>query len=260
MTIARDWNGADYDRLSAPMEAMGLEVLARLELQGDETVLDAGCGSGRVTQALLARLPRGRVIGVDGSPSMIDAARARLRDDPRLALVCADLSELDPDRQLGGVRADAILSTATFHWIADHARLFRRLRAALGDGGRLVAQCGGAGNIASIHAAARAAGEQEPFAAHLSGWAGPWRFAEPAETEELLLAAGFGHVRAWLEPRPVAPPDPRSYLREINLGAHLAQLPDELREQFLDAVLERLVRSGGSVQIDYVRLNIDATA
>lgn len=242
------------------MEAMGLEVLGRLGLAGDETVVDAGCGSGRVTQVLLERLPRGRVIGIDGSPSMIAAARERLGDDPRLTLVCADLAELDRDEHLGGMHADAILSTATFHWISDHARLFGRLRAAIRDGGRLVAQCGGAGNIASIHAAARAAGERDPFAAHLSGWVGPWRFAEPAETESLLRAAGFRDARAWLEPRPVEPSQPREYLREINLGAHLEQLPAELREPFLDAVIERVAHPDGGLSIDYVRLNVDAAA
>ncbi len=251
MPIARDWNGADYDRLSAPMEAMGLVVLDRLPLTGDETVIDAGCGSGRVTQALLDRLPRGRVIGVDGSPSMIEAARERLGADPRLELVVSDLTELDV------APADAVLSTATFHWIADHALLFARLHAALRPGGRLVAQCGGEGNIAAVHAAARAVGEQDPYAEHLAAWAGPWRFAAPAETETLLRAAGFREARAWLEDRPVTPEDPRAYLREINLGAHLEQLPEELREGFLTAVLERL---GPAPVIGYVRLNMEAVA
>lgn len=251
MTIARDWNGADYDRLSTPMEAMGLAVLDRLTLSGDETVIDAGCGSGRVTQALLDRLPRGRVIGVDGSPSMIAAAERRLGDDPRVALLVADLTELDVPP------ADAILSTATFHWIGDHALLFSRLRAALRPGGRLVAQCGGEGNIAAVHAAARAVGAQEPYAPYLAAWAGPWRFAAPDDTERLLRAAGFAEARAWLEDRPVTPEDPQAYLREINLGAHLEQLPDDLREGFVTAVRERLDPPG---TIGYVRLNIDARA
>jgi trans-aconitate 2-methyltransferase len=233
------------------MEAMGREVLERLPLNGDETVIDAGCGSGRVTEALIARLPSGRVIGVDQSASMVDAARERLGD--RAELHVADLATFEL-----GLEADAILSTATFHWIADHDALFARLRAHLRPGGLLVAQCGGQGNIASVHAAAREAMAAEPFAPSFEGWRGPWNFAAPDETEARLRAAGFAQARAWLQERPVTPDEPHAYLTEINLGAHLGRLPEDLRPRFVDAVIERL--GGPPVTIDYVRLNIDATA
>ena len=251
MSEVRSWSGAEYDRLSAPMEAMGREVLERLVLHGDETVIDAGCGSGRVTEALLARLPRGRVIGVDASASMIETARTRLGD--RAELHVADLAAFDL-----GLQADAILSTATFHWIADHDALFTRLRAHLRDGGRLVAQCGGRGNIARVHAAAREVMAIEPHAPSFEGWRGPWNFAAPEETEQRLRTAGFSEARAWLHDVPVTPDDPHAYLAEINLGAHLGRLPEELRPRFVDEVVERL--GGPPVTIDYVRLNVDATA
>ena len=74
----RDWDGATYDRIADPMTRWGTSVLDRLPLRGDETVLDAGCGSGRVTERLLERLPDGRVVALDGSPAMIREARARL--------------------------------------------------------------------------------------------------------------------------------------------------------------------------------------
>jgi trans-aconitate 2-methyltransferase len=166
----RDWNATSYERMSAPLEAMGRDVLDRLDLRGDERVLDAGCGTGRVTAALLERLPRGEVVAVDGSSAMVEAARRRLGDAVELRV--ADLLELELDRPV-----DAILSTATFHWIADHDRLFARLHAVLKPGGRLVAQCGGAGNIAELKAAAERVGEREPFAPALAGWPGPWNFA-----------------------------------------------------------------------------------
>ncbi len=207
-TTLRGWDGAAYDRLSTPMLAMGLEVLDRLALAGDETVIDAGCGSGRVTEALATRLPRGRAIGVDASPSMIEAARVRLGDDA--ALHVADLLELDL-----GLAADAILSTATFHWIADHDRLFARLRAHLREGGALEAQCGGRGNIASVHAAAEAVIATERYAAHFATWVRPWTFAAPAETEGRLRAPasprrGPGCRRARSRRRTRTPTSPRS--------------------------------------------------
>ena len=251
MSEARSWSGADYDRLSTPMEAMGREVLERLPLTGGETVIDAGCGSGRVTEALLARLPDGRVIGVDQSASMIDAARERLGD--RAELHVADLSTFDL-----GLQADALLSTATFHWIADHDALFARLHAHLHPGALLVAQCGGQGNIARVHAAAREVMAIEPYAPSFEGWRGPWNFAAPEESEERLRAAGFAHARAWLQERPVTPDDAHAYLTEINLGAHLERLPEKLRPPFVDEVIDRL--GGPPLTIDYVRLNIDATA
>jgi len=247
----REWDGQSYDRISAPMEEMGREVLARLPLRGDETVLDAGCGSGRVTEALLERLPRGRVIGVDASVNMIAEARDRLGDSADLRV--ADLTELD----LAGERVDAVLSTATFHWIKDHPTLFARLRAALRDGGRLVAQCGGAGNAERVNAAATAVAEQAPFAEHLAGWRGPWNFAAPEETARRLRAAGFSEVRTWLEERPVTPGGSHEWLRTIMLGAHLERLPQHLHESYVAAVATSL---GEPLTVDYVRLNIDATA
>ncbi|WP_372791576.1 trans-aconitate 2-methyltransferase [Paraconexibacter sp.] len=249
---SRDWDGATYDRISAPMEAMGLAVLERLDLRGDETVVDAGCGSGRVTQALIARLPRGHVIGIDGSEDMLTAARRRLGPDADIRV--QDLVDLD----LGDdAPVDAILSTATFHWIADHPRLFARLRGALKDGGRLVAQCGGVGNVARVHAAAGAVADMPPFAEYLERWDGPWNFATPEQTEERLLAAGFSDAQCWLAPQPVIPPDPKTYLHTIILGAHLEQLPEDLRVPFTESVVAGL---GSPVTIDYIRLNIDATA
>lgn len=247
---SREWDGDSYDRVSATMEALGLEVLARLELSGDELALDAGCGSGRITAALIERLPRGRVIALDESPSMVEAARRRLGG--RAEVRVGDLLELELDEPL-----DAILSTATFHWIADHERLFARLRGALRPGGRLAAQCGGEGNIERLRAAARPVMERDPYAAHFAGFRPPWHYAAPQITRERLLAAGFAQAECWLQPAPREPEEPREYLSTIVLGPHVQRLPPELREGFIGAVLGRL---GEPVVVDYVRLNIDATA
>ena len=191
------------------------------------------------------------MIGVDQSASMIDAARERLGD--RAELHVADLSTFDL-----GLQADAILSTATFHWIADHDALFARLRAHLRPGGLLVAQCGGQGNIARVHAAAREVMAIEPYAPSFEGWRGPWNFAAPGRPRSACGPPASQQARAWLQERPVTPDDPHAYLTEINLGAHLERLPEQLRPRFVDEVIERL--GGPPVTIDYVRLNIDAAA
>jgi trans-aconitate 2-methyltransferase len=246
----REWDGTSYDRISGPMEALGREVLARLELRGDEVVLDAGCGSGRVTEALVQRLPHGRVIALDESPSMVEAARRRLGVDADVRVM--DLLELELDEPV-----DAILSTATFHWISDHDRLFRRLRAALRRGRRLVAQCGGEGNIDVLRASGRVVLEREPFAEHLIGWRPPWNYAGAEQTRERLLAAGFASADCWLAPAPAQPEHPREFLSTIIFEPYLRRLPQPLGERFIDELLETL---GEPVTVDYVRLNIDAVA
>jgi trans-aconitate 2-methyltransferase len=249
MPETRNWDGRSYDRISGPMEALGREVLARLELRGDELVLDAGCGSGRITEALIERLPDGHVIAVDASQSMVDAALERL---PSADVRRLDLLELELDEPL-----DAILSTATFHWIADHERLFARLRAALRLGGRLVAQCGGRGNIDVLRGKANEVRAREPYAGHFRDWEPPWNYAGPEETRERLLAAGFAEAECWLQEAPKQPDQPREFLSTIVLGPHVQQLPENLREPYMDDVLALL---GEPVVVDYVRLNIDATA
>ncbi|HEX3692172.1 MAG TPA: methyltransferase domain-containing protein [Solirubrobacteraceae bacterium] len=250
MPTARDWDGASYDRISGTMEALGLEVLERLALSGEETVLDAGCGSGRITQALIERLPGGHAIGVDQSASMIAAARERL--GPAADLRVADLCELELDEPV-----DAVLSTATFHWVADHELLFARLRTALRPGGQMAAQCGGEGNIAILRGTVAALLDREPYAEHFADWRPPWNYAGPVQTRARLLAAGFGSAECWLTPAPREPEHPREFLATIVLGPHVQRLPEGLREPFMDQVMELL---GEPVVVDYVRLNVDAVA
>jgi trans-aconitate 2-methyltransferase len=230
------------------MEEMGLAVLDRLELSGEEAVLDAGCGTGRVTAHLLGRLPRGRVIAVDMSEAMVAEARRTLGE--RADVRRADLLELELEEPV-----DAILSTATFHWILDHDRLFERLFAALRPGGRLVAQCGGHGNIARVLAAASEVGARAPFATCFHGWSRASYFAPAEETETRLERAGFSEIRCWLASNPIRPGDPADYLETIVLRDRLSRLPAELERPFVEAVLALLEQP---VVLDYVRLNIDA--
>jgi trans-aconitate 2-methyltransferase len=247
---AREWDAETYDAISDPQFNWGMEVLGRLELRGDETALDAGCGSGRVTAELAKRLPGGRLIAVDGSEAMVAKARERLGD--RATYLVADLAELELDEPV-----DLVFSTATFHWLLDHERLFERIRAALRPGGRLVAQCGGEGNVAE-HAKAIAAVTARPeFAGAFQEVAGIWNFASAEETEARLRAAGFSAVRCWLEPRPVQPERPLEFTSTVTLGPLLAQLREDQRRPFAEAVLSE---ADEPLVLDYVRLNIEAVA
>ena len=246
--MSRDWDAGTYDRVSGPQVEFAQKVLARLDLGGDETVLDAGCGSGRVTRLLLERLPDGHVVAVDQSESMVERAREALGE--RATVFQADLAEVRLDRPV-----DAVFSNAVFHWVPDHDALFARMFDALRPGGRLVAQCGGAGNVERFHSLARTVADQPPFAEHLGGWQGPWNFQTAEATAERLRAVGFTEVETWLEPHPVVPDDPLAYLRTVCLGYHLERLPEPLRDPYVAAVRQAL---GDPAELDYMRLNIDA--
>jgi trans-aconitate 2-methyltransferase len=247
---AREWDAETYDAVSDPQFRWGMEVLERLQLAGDETAVDAGCGSGRVTAELAKRLPDGRLIAVDGSEAMVAKARERLGD--RAAYRVTDLTELELNQPV-----DLIFSTATFHWIPDHDLLFARLHAALRPGGRLVAQCGGEGNVARHTEAIAAVASQPRFAPHFTAARGLWNFVGPEETEARLRQAGFSEVRCWVEPRPVQPERPLEFITTVSLGPLLDQLPPEHRPAFAEAVL---AVSEQPLVLDYVRLNIEATA
>jgi trans-aconitate 2-methyltransferase len=181
--VSRDWDAATYDRIADPQFEWAREQLERLELRGDEVVLDAGCGSGRVTKLLLERVPRGRVYGVDVAPSMVEHARAAL--DGRATVLQQDLVELDLPEPV-----DAVFSNATFHWVHDHDALFERLFDTLKPGGQLVAQCGGFGNIDAFRNAADSVAAEEPFDHYFVGWRRPWNYATAEETSVRLSAPG----------------------------------------------------------------------
>jgi len=268
-----DWDAATYDRVADPQEAWAREIIARMRLRGDELVLDAGCGSGRVTRLLLEQLPRGGVIAVDGSPTMVARARETLglaegaggasntggaQGGRVVAVECQDLLELELSQPV-----DAIFSCAVFHHIHDHERLFERLRGALRPGGRLVAQCGGEGNIERFRVLSNEIAAEPPFGEYLRDMPAPWHYAGPAATEERLRRAGFTEVRCWLEPKPTVPADARGFTESVLLNYHLNRLravapPEragELAEQLLDRVL---AAAGEPLELEYVRLNIEA--
>ena len=248
-----EWDARTYHQVAAPQEEWGREVLARLELRGDETVLDAGCGSGRVTRLILERLPEGRVIGVDGSSAMIEHAAENLADlGDRVELIVSDLLALEL-----GEPVDAIFSNATFHWILDHQLLFERLIAVLRPGGAIEAQCGGKDNIAEWQRALESLQGDERFAAYLSGMPSAWNYASVGDTRDRLERAGFDVPPdgVWLERRTVEPPDARAFARSVGLSKHLARLPETMHDEFIDAVLGSMARP---LVLEYVRLNISA--
>ncbi|HEX2436481.1 MAG TPA: methyltransferase domain-containing protein [Solirubrobacterales bacterium] len=243
-----DWDAGSYDRISDMQLESGREFLSTVPLRGDELAVDAGCGTGRVTRLLLERLPRGRVIGVDASPSMVERARENL--DGAAEVVLSDLLEFEPPEPV-----DVVFSTATFHWIPDHDRLFRSIHGWLRPGGRLDAQLGGKGNASNVVDATVRVAAMEPFAAHLRGAEHPWNFPSPEEASERLVRAGFVDVRCERAERRFEFDEPREFQRTVGLAVHLDRLPEELREPFVDTVL---AETADPSTVHLIRTNIHA--
>jgi trans-aconitate 2-methyltransferase len=248
MTASRDWDAATYHRVSDVQLTWALELLERLDLKGNEVALDAGCGSGRVTALLADRVADGKVYGADVAPSMIEHAQESLGD--RAMIFCQDLLELNLPEPV-----DLVFSNATFHWIHDHSALFTALHRAMKPGARLLAQCGGRGNIDAFRKLADAVAGEEPFAPYFTDWQRPWNYATDTDTAQRLNDAGFVDVRSWLEPKSVTPDDPRAFVQTVCLVRHLDPLPADLRNAFVDRVVERF---GEPFVLDYVRLNMVA--
>jgi trans-aconitate 2-methyltransferase len=243
--MLREWDAATYDSLPLPHLRWGRRTLERFSFAGDETVLEAGCGTGRDTEALLDALPRGRVIAVDGSARMLERLRARLAGRlDRVEAIQADLTEPLPI----AAPADAAFSVATFHWIHDHDALFTSIARALRPGAPFVADCGGRGNVALVRAAVEDV---------LGGPTDIWHFAGAEETRERLERAGFADVEAGLvaDPARLEPGERfHSYLKTVVLGAHLDRIPPAEHDVFVAAVAERLTEP----VVDYVRLVFSA--
>jgi trans-aconitate 2-methyltransferase len=255
--LTLEWDASEYEAVSAPQTGWGadfLEIfLERRGLRGDEAVVDAGCGTGRVTELLLRHLPEGTVLAVDASEAMLGAARERFAGDPRARVERQDILELEVEEPV-----DVIFSTATFHWIKDHERLFERLARVLKPGGRLAAQCGGRGNIARTLAAIEQVMGEDRFEEYFVDWEVTWYFADPETTRARLEAAGFEEVETWLHEESTefgSVEELARFLKTVVLRPHLAVLPEAERDPFAAAVAGRLAGLG-SLVVDYVRLNV----
>jgi trans-aconitate methyltransferase len=250
-----DWNASRYHEISTPQQAWGRRVLDRLPLDGNERVLDIGCGSGRLTAEIADRVPAGRVVGLDRSQSMVEKAASWLRErSPQTTVVLGDAAALPFRRTF-----DAVFSGATFHWIHDHAALFRSIITALRPGGRLIAQCGGGPNLAVLYGRARRLMREPRFARYFEEWSEPTYFADVETTQRGLTAAGFVDVDVSLESAPTTfdgPDQFREFIANVCLRHEGARLPRPEWQSFLRDLTVAAASDRPPFTLDYWRLNI----
>lgn len=232
-----------------------MKVLERVHVRGDERVMDAGCGSGRLTAKLLDRLPRGCVVGVDLSQNMLAQAAEHLKSyNGQVTLVNADLAHLPFTAEF-----DGIFSTAAFHWVKDHDALFTSLARSLKPGGWIVAQCGGHGNLVDVHRRTKHLMNSPKYAEYFRDFHDPWVFADAETTAARMARAGFTEISTWLEPAPIrfnSADEYKQFMAPVILRPFLNVLPDpKLKNDFVNELVDDAFRDP-NFHLDYWRLNL----
>ena len=232
------WDGVAYDALPLPHEQWGIRTITALDLKPTETLLDAGCGTGRDAQLALEQLPNGSLVCVDQSTTMLDQCRSRFGQDSRVRILEGDLDKALP---VEPESVDAIMSVAALHWLADHNNVWQHFFNALKPGGRIATDCGGFGNLAKTLALVPQIDPNIKFP--------NWYYANESDTQALLEAAGFTDIEVSLRPHPTPLPDKETlatYLRTLVFR----EWSDEQIAKMSDLITDN--------SLDYVRLEVRA--
>jgi trans-aconitate 2-methyltransferase len=232
------WDGVAYDALPLPHEQWGIRTIAALDLKPTETLLDAGCGTGRDAQLALEQLPNGSLVCVDQSTTMLDQCRSRFGQDSRVRILEGDLDKALP---VEPESVDAIMSVAALHWLADHNNVWQHFFNALKPGGRIATDCGGFGNLAKTLALVPQIDPNIKFP--------NWYYANESDTEALLKAAGFVDIEVSLRPHPTPLPDKET------LATYLRTL---VFREWSDEQIAKMSELITDNSLDYVRLEVRA--
>lgn len=251
------WDASAYHDVADVQLQWGLDLLDRHDWKGDEHVLDAGCGTGRLAHKILDRHPGARVVAVDVESGMAEQARRTLEDHKkRVTVLEGDVTALPVDGPF-----DLVVSNAVLHWVHDHERAYQEFHRVLRPGGHLLASYGGQGNLHGVHETARQVLAEEPFADHSTPVESPWNRQDQRSTLAFLEAAGFRHAHVRLEPVDVTFEDDeqwRRFLQVVTLRTFLRALPQSLHERFLDRYMQRAREQGLERRLDFRRIFVDA--
>lgn len=256
------WNPRDYAASSSSQARWGTELIARLNLRGNEHLLDVGCGDGKLTVELARRVPRGRVMGMDRSPDMIAYARQAYPSEmyPNLQFIQMDAREI----RLPGTY-DVVFSNAALHWVDDHQSFLKGVAAVLHHGGTLVVSCGGRGNAADVFRAVRLVMRTAPWRACFRSLRKPYFFYGAEDYEKWLPESGFKPVTVQLVPKEAvhaSEADFAAWFRTTWMP-YTQRVPEGHRDEFIAAVIQQYLMTNppdaaGAVHVRMMRLELDA--
>jgi trans-aconitate methyltransferase len=256
------WNAADYAANSVVQQTWARELIAKLNLRGDEHILDVGCGDGKVTVDLARAVPRGSVTGIDASPQMIAFAKKTFVTTkfPNLRFRVMDARKIKFDR-----RFDLIFSNAALHWVDDHPAILQGVASVLKLGGRLVVSCGGKGNAHDVFLALRPELRLKRWREFFREMPTPYFFYTPDEYKKWLSKFGFQINTLKLAPKDATYDGTKGFATWLRTTwiPYVQCVPESLREEFIGAVTHRYVAkhppdAENNVHVCMVRLEIDA--
>ena len=257
------WNAKEYSKNSANQYEWAKELIPKLNLEGDEALLDIGCGDGKSTALLSTNLPHGKVVGIDSSKEMVDLARQSYPQwrYPNLTFLKMDAREITFREQF-----DVAFSNATLHWIIDHQPVLGGVRESLDKKGRLLFQMAGKGNAQDIIAVLEEMISEETCKPYFKNFSFPYGFYGPEDYISWLVDAGFKPERVELLPKDMV------FLGAEGLAGWIRttwlpfteRVPLSLRESFINEVADRYIAAfpldkKGTVHIKMVRLEAQAT-
>jgi trans-aconitate 2-methyltransferase len=255
------WNPEDYERNSSAQEKWADAMISGLIFQGNEHILDIGCGDGKITSKIAARVLKGYVLGIDSSQDMIDFARKRFSyfQYPNLRFEPGDALCLDFDKEF-----DLVTSFACLHWIRDHLTVLRGVKRSLRPGGRMLFQCGGRGNAGELMTLIEDLIKESRWSSYFQGFKFPYHFYGPEGYHAWLEQAGLEEVRVELIPKEMVQQGKTGLEGWIRTTWHpvIERIPDDLKEQLVSEIAERYLEhhplKDGLAKVGMMRLEVEA--
>jgi trans-aconitate 2-methyltransferase len=256
------WNAKDYAKHSAAQQGWARELIAKLQLEGHESILDIGCGDGKVTAEIAAAVPQGSVLGIDNSSSMIELAQREFpaAQYPNLTFQLADARRLTFDQQF-----EVVFSNAALHWVRNHIPVLDSIYKSLCRGGRILLQMGGRGNAASIIMILDAMKKTEKWRSYYTDFKFPYGFHDTAKYKKWLQKTGFQSIRADLIPKDM------THAGQIELAGwirttwlpYTQRIPDMLKEVFIEELVHTYIQNypidkDGKIHVQMIRLEVEA--
>lgn len=255
------WNPEDYERNSSAQEKWADVLISGLKLEGNERILDIGCGDGKITAKMAARVLKGNVLGIDSSQDMIDFARNRFSPSqhPNLRFELGDAQNLNFNQEF-----DLVISFACLHWIKDHLMVLRGVQKSLRSGGRLLFQCGGRGNAGKLMALTEDLIKESRWSRYFQDFRFPYYFYGTEGYHTWLEQAGLEEIRVELIPKEMIQQGKTGLEGWIRTTWHpvIVRIPEDMKQQFVSEMAERYLEhhplEDGLVKVGMVRLEVEA--